>query len=72
MLLRMGPTGTRNTLFRDCTAKDFLYVMEALPFGEIFFAERDLSKIIYEPGKCGIQPIAIPANIRSVEAAIWL
>ena len=62
----------RKPVFRDYQVKDFLYVIEASPFGDIFFAERDLSKIIHEPGKSGIQQFVPPANIRSIEAAIWL
>ena len=76
VLLRLDPTGMGETrpVFRDYVAKDFLYVMEASPFGEIFFIERDLSKLIHEPVKSGIQRFLPPpnSNIRTVEAAIWL
>ena len=69
---RIVSRGVNKPVFRDYQVKDFLYVMEASPFGDIFFAERDLSKIVHEPGKSGIQQFVPPANIRSIEAAIWL
>lgn len=64
--------GRNRAVFRDYVAQDYLYVLEASPYGDIFFVERDLSKLIHEPGESGIQKIVIPTNVRSIEAAIWL
>jgi hypothetical protein len=66
---------TFSTNFRDIEIGDItggLYIADASPLGEVFFATPDLSVVIHEPLPGGMPKVVIPPNIVRLLAALWL